>query len=188
MPRDGIRLAWGARLAWGGYATLVGLLAVSAVGGACGRHSDEEPAPAIRTQPVAATVGELEIRRPLCFLFPGTGAVYLTVVDTGSRGDRLVRAEANVAAATETHETVDDGGVMRMIAHPDGFSVPPGGALELVPGGKHIMLVAPRLASNEARISIDLYFERAGHVSLDVPISTHVSATVVGQRFEEADA
>jgi protein SCO1/2 len=121
------------------------------------------------TAPEAKAAGSaLEIRDARAKLFPNNGAVYLTVVNPGASPDRLLRVETAAAGAAETHETIDDGGVMRMKARPEGFEVPAGGTLTLAPGGKHLMLVEPKPpAAGTKAIALTLHFERAGAVEVE---------------------
>lgn len=112
----------------------------------------------------------LEIRDPRVNLVPGgMGAVYLSVVNPGAGSDRLLAVETAAAAAAEIHETVQEDGLLRMIAHPDGLEIPPRSTVELAPGGKHVMLIAPR-PSPEGKIRLALRFEKAGVVEIDVPV------------------
>lgn len=112
----------------------------------------------------------LEIRQPRAILLPAAGAVYFTVVNRGDRSDRLLRVETAVARKAETHESVVENDVMRMVPHPDGFEVPARGALELKPGGKHVMLFEPRQPGG-GTIRLTLRFERAGAVEVQAPVS-----------------
>jgi copper(I)-binding protein len=103
------------------------------------------------------------------------GAVYFTVVNPGSRSDRLLRVETGAAERAETHETVEENGVMRMVARPEGFEVPAGGTLELQPGGKHVMLVGPRAPaegdSGSGGIGLTLHFEHAGAIEVQAALT-----------------
>ncbi len=119
--------------------------------------------------------GRLEIREARAQIFPGRGAVYFEVVNPGATSDRLVRVETSAASAAETHETIDDGGVMRMRPRPEGFEVPAGGTLRLAPGGKHLMLVDPkpidRASPTEgSTIPLTLHFERAGAIPIQAKV------------------
>jgi copper(I)-binding protein len=98
------------------------------------------------------------------------GAVYLTVVNPGPGSDRLLRVETAAARRAETHETLEENGVMRMVPRPEGFEVPAGGTLELKPGGKHIMLVEPQEPAR-GKIGLTLHFERAGAVQVEAELS-----------------
>jgi copper(I)-binding protein len=118
-----------------------------------------------------ATAPALEVREPRAVLLPASGAVYFTVVNRGDRSDRLLRVETAAARQAETHESVVENDVMRMVPHPDGFEVPARGKLELKPGGKHVMLVEPRPADAGGKIRLTLRFERAGAVEVQAPVS-----------------
>lgn len=59
---------------------------------------------------------------------------------SSAQGARLVAAASPVAATVEIHEMRMDGGVMRMSAVP-ALELPAGQAVELRPGGYHVMLL-----------------------------------------------
>jgi copper(I)-binding protein len=59
---------------------------------------------------------------------------------TSRQGGRLVSASSPVAGVVEIHEMSMDGDVMRMRAVP-GVDLPAGKAVELKPGGYHVMLM-----------------------------------------------
>jgi protein SCO1/2 len=119
-----------------------------------------EPAP-------AAIASQLEIRQPRALLTPGMGAAYFTVVNNGPESDRLLRVETAAARSAETHESVEDNGMMRMVPRPEGFEVPAGGTLDLKPGGKHVMLMETRPAANAGgEIPLSLVFERSGRIEV----------------------
>jgi len=135
-------------------------LALALVAGGCGKGAQ------------APRANDLEVRQARASLSPSLGAVYLTVINRGARSDRLLRVESAVAQAAETHESREEKGVMRMVAHPDGFEIPAGGTLELEPGGKHIMLVAPRMfAASGGTIPVTLHFEHAGTVEVQAAVT-----------------
>jgi len=97
-------------------------------------------------------------------------AVYLTVVDAGGSGDRLVGAASDVAGGAMLHETRHREGRMGMTPV-EAFEVPPGGALVLRPGGGHVMLHGLRreLAPGD-RVGLELVFEKAGRIRVEVPV------------------
>lgn len=133
------------------------LLAAAGCGEPGGRPAEPRPA------------AGLEIREPRVQLVPGgMGAVYLSVVNPGTESDRLLAVEAPAAAA-EIHETVQEGSLMRMVARPEGFEIPPRGTVELAPGGKHVMLIGPRPGPGDT-MRLGLRFEKAGVVEIDVPV------------------
>lgn len=59
---------------------------------------------------------------------------------TSSAGGRLVAASSPVAGVVEIHEMAMDGNVMKMRAIP-GLALPAGQAVDLKPGGYHVMLM-----------------------------------------------
>ena len=65
-------------------------------------------------------------------------AVYFTV-HGGPEDARLMNITTSVAIRTEMHETMKEGGMMRM-APIDGVDIPAKGAVKFEPGGKHVML------------------------------------------------
>jgi copper(I)-binding protein len=60
---------------------------------------------------------------------------------TSAQGARLVSASTAVAGLVEIHEMSMAGDVMKMRALPDGLALPAGKAVELKPGGYHVMLM-----------------------------------------------
>jgi copper(I)-binding protein len=75
---------------------------------------------------------------------------------------RLVAAESPIAEHVEIHEMKMDGDVMKM-RQIDGLNVEPGKALELQPGGYHIMFLGLRNPVREGdQIPLQLRFESKG--------------------------
>ena len=152
-------------------ARLVLFLALALLVAACGGSGREAGQAELKAG--APAVGKLEVREPRALLTPGMamGAAYFTVVNPGPEGDRLLRVETAAARVAETHESIDEGGVMRMVPRPEGFEVPAGGTLELQPGGKHVMLMETRPAADAAgRIPLTLVFERAGRIEVQASL------------------
>jgi copper(I)-binding protein len=110
----------------------------------------------------------------------GNGAVYLVVLNGLETPVRLASISGEAAGAIELHETVDDNGVMKMEPHPEGFEIPPGGTLELKPGGKHVMLLGlvKPLAVGDS-IDLTLNFEGSDPMTLTVPV-VDMAATMPG--------
>lgn len=128
----------------------------------------ETPPPATEE---AATPSGPEILDPWARVLPnGMGAVYLSIRNPGDERERLVAVEMAAATAAEIHESVEENGVMRMIAHPEGFEIPAGSTLDLEPGGKHIMLIEPQVPEDAESLPITLRFERAGAVEIDAAL------------------
>lgn len=118
--------------------------------------------------------GELEVanlRARPAPLAGGNGAIYFTVINGTDAEEQLLAASSPAAEAVELHETVDDNGVMRMMHQPEGFVIPPGGTLELMPGGKHVMLIglAEPLDVGDT-VDLTLTFAQAGDQVFNVPV------------------
>jgi copper(I)-binding protein len=100
----------------------------------------------------------------------GNGAVYVTIVNHGGSADALVGATTDAAKTVELHETVQEGGVMKMRPLPR-FEVPGGGRLEMKPGGHHIMLLGlKRDLKPGDTVSVTLTFDKAGRMSVEAPV------------------
>jgi copper(I)-binding protein len=158
--------------------------------GACGSDSSDSSETSAATAEAGITVeGAWARTSPM---MASAGAAYMTL--TSSVDDRLtgVAVDAGIAATVELHETVmagdmggdmggdmtgDTSGSMPVTTEPtmmmqpvDGIVLPAGTAVELKPGGYHIMLldlVAP-LEMGQT-FTITLTFEQAG--SVEVPVT-----------------
>jgi len=159
--------------------------------GACGSDSsDTTDTTGTTAEPGITVEGAWARTSPM---MASAGAAYMTL--TSSVDDRLtgVAVDAGIAATVELHETVmaggmaggmsettmtgDTAGSMPITSEPtmmmqpvDGIDLPAGTAVELKPGGYHIMLldlVAP-LEMGQT-FTITLMFEQAG--SVEVPVT-----------------
>jgi periplasmic copper chaperone A len=92
-------------------------------------------------------------------------AAYVVIRNRGTAADALVSASADAAASVEVHETRNMSGMM-MMERVDRIVVPPGGRVELKPGGYHLMLIGltRALAPGQA-VTLTLVFEGAGPVT-----------------------
>jgi copper(I)-binding protein len=105
-----------------------------------------------------------------------TGAVYMTIDNKASAPDRLTGAGSDVAAQVQVHEMSMDNGVMKMRELADGLATPAGGSVTLKPGSYHIMLIRLNkpLAVGES-FPLTLKFEKAGNISITVPVKAMAS-------------
>jgi hypothetical protein len=94
---------------------------------------------------------------------------------TSAQGGRLVSVSSPAAGVAEVHEMAMDGSVMKMRALPGGLALPAGKAVELKPGGYHVMLMdlkQPLKAGDQ--VPVTLVFEGADKkretVELKVPV------------------
>ncbi|MFY9511014.1 MAG: copper chaperone PCu(A)C [Rubrivivax sp.] len=72
---------------------------------------------------------------------PQQKATGLFATITSAKGGRLLSVSSPAAGVAEIHEMAMDGSTMRMRALPDGLPLPAGKAVELKPGGYHVMLM-----------------------------------------------
>lgn len=89
----------------------------------------------------------------------------------------LVSASSPVAGVTEVHEMKMEGDVMRMRAVPE-LALPAGQAVELKPGGFHVMLMdlkAPLM--KDSRVPLTLVFRDAKGAQTRMELSVPVAAT-----------
>lgn len=126
----------------------------------------------------AARVGDLTVVEPALVAPPGgSAALYLRVRNDGTEGDRLIGLSAPIAAHASLHRTRVEGGRATMKAAPEGFPVGPGEVLQLTPGGRHGMLMGiaspPEVGTT---VAVALSFEKAGGVTLQVPVIAHAGA------------
>lgn len=73
---------------------------------------------------------------------PGTpvGVGYMTIRNHGEEPVTLVEGATPTADRVSIHETVNDGGTMKMRPLPSGLTIPAGDAVELKPHSYHLML------------------------------------------------
>ena len=94
---------------------------------------------------------------------------------TAAQATSLVRAESPAAGVTEVHEMKMDSDVMKMRAVPS-LELPAGKAVELKPGGYHVMLMDLKAPlAKGATVPLTLVFKDAqgaeSQMQLQVPVS-----------------
>ncbi len=100
-----------------------------------------------------------------------TGAGYVRITNKGSTPDRLVGATLEGAGRVEMHETLSEGGVMRMREREGGIEIVPGATIAFEPGGLHLMFLELSGALTEGGTAKgSLEFEKAGKVEIEFPI------------------
>jgi copper(I)-binding protein len=85
--------------------------------------------------------------------------------------DQLISASSPVAGEVQLHEMAMEGNVMKMRQVKD-IAVPAGGAVELKPGGLHLMFMnikAPLTAGET--VPVKLKFAKAGEVEVKMPVN-----------------
>jgi copper(I)-binding protein len=117
--------------------------------------------PAISTEAGAARV-----------LPNGVGAAYLRLLNHGPEADALLGVSSPLARGAELHEVVEEGGLLRMVPHPEGFAVPARGQLALSEGGRHVMLYGVALPPGATGLPLTLHLRRAGEVQVHARLRT----------------
>ncbi|HXX84887.1 MAG TPA: copper chaperone PCu(A)C [Casimicrobiaceae bacterium] len=99
-----------------------------------------------------------------------SGGAYLTIVNAGTTAATLAGAASPVAGAVELHQMAMDGGMMTMRAV-RALDVPPGGKLELKPGGYHIMLLDLKQPLKVGdKVPLKLSFENLGTIEIALEV------------------
>ncbi|MGQ9369258.1 copper chaperone PCu(A)C [Azospirillum sp. ST 5-10] len=122
----------------------------------------------------AARVGDVVVERAWArATLPAapTGATYLTVRNVGAQPDRIVSLQTPAAGHATAHATTIDGGVARM-QEAGPLALPPGGVIDMKPGGTHIMLMDLKEGLKPGRtFALSITFEKAGTVEVPVTVA-----------------
>jgi periplasmic copper chaperone A len=102
---------------------------------------------------------------------PGTklAAGYMTIRNKSASPERLVGATSPAAARVEMHVHIKDGEILRM-REVKAYDVPAKGALELKPGGAHLMFVDAKPLKEGDKVPVNLKFEKAGEVKTEFQV------------------
>jgi len=123
--------------------------------------------------PALAHPGHIKVEKPYArATAPGAavGGGYATIRNTGTSADRLVGATSPVSARAELHEMAVVDNVMRM-REVKGIDVPANGALELKPGGYHLMFMELKAPLKQGdKVPVTLKFEKAGDVKVELSV------------------
>ena len=98
-------------------------------------------------------------------------AAYMTIDNRGAGDDRLVGVGVAAPAKAMLHASESSGGVSRMREMGAGLALPAGTAVQLKPGGTHVMITglgAPLSAG--AVMKLRLQFEKSDARDVDVPV------------------
>jgi copper(I)-binding protein len=96
---------------------------------------------------------------------------------TAKDGTKLVSVSTPAAGVSEVHEMKMDGDVMKMRAVQGGLDLPAGKAVELKPGGYHVMLMDLKAPlPKDSTVALTLVFKDAKGVEtkqeVTLPVST----------------
>ena len=138
---------------------------------------------AAMTAGASGTVGAIAIRGAWTRQNPPgarVGGGYATIANGGEVSDRLIAVSAPFAARGEVHRMEVTDGVMRMRELTEGLEIAPGKSVTLEPGGYHMMFLDITEPPMEGSfVPVTLVFERAGEVTLDLPVAA-IGARSVG--------
>lgn len=99
------------------------------------------------------------------------GAGYLKITNSGSAADTLIAVETPVAGRGEIHDMTMTDGVMRMRKLADGLEIPAGGAVELKPGGMHLMFLdLKQPLAKDTRVPVKLTFKSGAVVEIELAV------------------
>lgn len=94
----------------------------------------------------------------------------------------LVGGSSPVAGVTQVHEMKMDGGVMKMAEVKGGLELPAGKAVELKPGGYHIMLMDLKQAlEKDSTVPLTLVFKDAKGVESKLELKMPVNSMAMGK-------
>lgn len=100
-----------------------------------------------------------------------TGAAYGYVFNLTEEDDILLGGSTAAAEVVEIHNMVMENDVMVMSPLADGLTIPAGSMAQLKPGGLHIMMInLTQTLEVGNTIEVTLNFEKAGEITLTVPI------------------
>ena len=100
-----------------------------------------------------------------------SAAAYLTVSNNGTGEDRLVGATSPIAKHSMIHQSRAENGIAKMRHLGAGLKIPSKTALQLAPGGTHVMLTGlERPLKPGETIPVELKFERSRPREIEVKI------------------
>ncbi|WP_405048398.1 copper chaperone PCu(A)C [Rhodoferax sp.] len=112
---------------------------------------------------------------------PGQMATGAFMTITAKDGAQLVGASTPVAGVAQVHEMKMDGGVMKMAEVKGGLELPAGKAVQLKPGGYHVMLMDLKSTlAKDSTVPLTLIFKDAKGVESKMELKLPVAATPPG--------
>jgi hypothetical protein len=117
------------------------------------------------------------------------GAAFMQIMNHSGEDDRLIGVTSEVSARTELHTHKDMGeGVMKMMHVEEGFAIPAGATHALQRGGDHVMFMGLNAPfEHGSTVTVTLVFEKAGEVTVDVPVDLERKAAHGGMKHGEMD-
>lgn len=101
----------------------------------------------------------------------GVTAVYLNVLNGTDQPDTLLALSSTASGLVELHETYDRGDGMMGMREAEDPTFPANDAVQMVPGGKHIMLMQLNRELKEGdTVDLTLEFAGAGEITITAPV------------------
>jgi copper(I)-binding protein len=100
------------------------------------------------------------------------GAAFMQIMNAGDEDDRLIAARSEISERVELHTHIQNAeGVMQMVEVPEGWVIPAGASHGLERGGDHVMFMGLRqIMEHGSTVTVTLVFEKAGEITLDIPV------------------
>jgi len=125
-----------------------------------------------------AVLGDLTLTNGFTFAtLPNqpVGGGFVTVTNTGSTDDVLIKAASPAAGYMEIHTMSVEDGIMTMRELADGLPIPAGETVVMKPGGFHIMFMdLPGPLVEDEMATVTLTFQNAGDVTVTLPIKSRL--------------
>ena len=119
---------------------------------------------------------------------PGQTATGAFMKITARQSSQLVAASSPVAGVTQVHEMKMEGDIMKMRAVP-ALDLPAGKAVELKPGGYHLMLMDLKAAlPKDSSVPLTLVFRDAKGVESKLELKVPVAAVAPGAKADSKPA
>ena len=126
-----------------------------------------------KSQAQTSAANPIVIEQPWARATPGgarTGAAYMTLINSGTSGDRLLGATTPLADKVQFHKETEDNGVSRM-RQVQSMELKSGAKIIFKPRELHMMIVGLKQPLTEGQtFPLTLQFEKAGNIEVTVPI------------------
>jgi copper(I)-binding protein len=97
-------------------------------------------------------------------------AAFMKIRNASGEDLQIVSAKADVTTKVELHDHLKEGDVMKM-RKIESIKIPAGGEVELMPGGKHVMLLDLGMGLEEGKnIELTLILSNGSEITIEVPI------------------
>ncbi|RUS65066.1 copper chaperone PCu(A)C [Pseudorhodobacter sp. E13] len=138
-----------------------------------------------------AFAGDITIKDPYLRVsgaMAKTAAAFMTIENAGAE-DRLIDAHSDLSEKVELHTHKQNAdGVMQMLHVEEGFAIPAGGSHALERGADHVMFLGLNSVPAEGdKITLVLTFEKAGEVTVEVPVDNTRAPAAGGMEHGKMD-